>query len=1568
MVGTRPGGAGRAAIAERLRALLERRTADAAEASALDVFTQRLFARGAGYIEQLADEEVAALVWSAFRFYAASGPELRVRVITPTYVTEGWDAPVTVIETAMPDRPFIVDTIREALVAEGVEIRTFLHPLYAARRDPSERLESLTPPSGNTHNESFVHVAIDRETDAARLAHLAELVQARLEDVRVVTDDFSLMVARARAAAADLERSRGAGPDAAAVADLLRWLADGGFVFLGYRIYDVTGPDGALVLRPGSGLGLLRHEQRSALTRVTPAPELPARVRAWLAGPELFVAAKTKALSPVHRRAHMDDIGVKEQAADGRVIGERRFLGLFTSKAYAEEAAEIPLLRRMLEQILAAEQVVPGGHDYREIVATFNSMPKGELFASTAEDVRAEIRTIVAAKRADDVAVAVRPQVDRVSVVVVMPAARFSGEARVRITELLVDLVGGMLLDETLHVGEGQPTRLHYMFAAGAELLDEARIGAMRDAVHIVLRTWEEGLADALRERLGTLEGDRLTARWATSFPGDYRATVTVARAVDDVVALETATRQQRPEVALVVDASGIPSLRLHVPGQPIALADLLPVLEHLGLRPLAEDQVVVRPSDGSPAVVQSFAVEDRHGRPLDPEVGPRLVDAFHAVRSGWTDDDVLGRLVIDAGLDWRAVACLRTYAAWGVQAGLGTRAALLDTLAAHPAPARELFRCFAARFRPGGVDGDPRAALLASLEHVQSLREDRLLRALLEAIEATVRSNFYVARPGEDAIAVKLRSADLSYLARPRPLYEIFVHAPGVEGIHLRAGKVARGGIRASDRPEDLRTEVLGLMRTQTVKNAVIVPTGAKGGFVVRGMPDARPPLLDAYRVFIRALLALTDNLVDGRVVHPPGLLIHDEEDPYLVVAADKGTATFSDAANTLAVEHGFWLGDAFASGGSHGYDHKALGITARGVWECVRTHFREVGVDADTAPVTVVGIGDPSGDVFGNGLLRSSHLRMIAAFNHRHVVVDPDPDPARGYAERERLFRVGAGWETYDPAVLSAGGQIVLRAAKRVTLSPEVQRLTGLDQDAVSGEELVRAVLALPADLLFNGGIGTYVKASDETAAEVGDAANDGVRVDAHALRVRVVAEGGNLGLTPRARVEYALAGGHINADAVDNSAGVDMSDHEVNLKICLQPVVASGALAPEERNALLAAVADDVVLRVLDHNRRQSRLLGADQVRSRTALADFLALMAELERTAGLDRTLAALPDREALRRRRGEFLGLTRPELSSLMAHEKLHLQAELLASGLPDDPILEPYLKDYFPSRVGARYPEAVRQHRLRREIIAAEAANALVDELGITFVHRVGRDTGAPATDVVRAWAVAWAVADGAGLARRLAAASLAADVDVGCQLALERSAERLTTWILANAESGRPATDVAGTLGAAVAGLRSRLSGWVAGAEAELLGRRVSELEIAGLSAELARELVTVEWLPGLLDVVSVAGSLGVEPGVVAARYWALGERIEFAWVIERLAEAGAEDVWQRRAAQGLVEDVLDARRRLSRVDASAVPARPLEAVHELLRDLRAAPRVTLAALQVVVHELRRLAARVAG
>jgi len=1562
------GEGGRLPVAERLRGLLARR-ARGIEGTELGVFARVFLARGGGYVDGLADEEAAALVGSAFRFFAAPGPDLRVRALTPTYATDGWDAPVSIVETVMPDRAFIVDTIRCRLDAEHVAVETLLHPIFAARRDAEGRLVFIAAPEGGAPRESFTHVAVRRVTDPALLARLEEIIRTALADVRLVTDDFAPMVARAQAVAGELEALArgGAGPiaaEATAVADFLRWLVDGAFVFLGVREYGLV--DGILRLRAGGGLGILRRDERSAFRAGRRLDELPEWVRARLVGARLLTVAKTLAEAPVHRRAAMDDVLVKQLDADGRVIGARRFLGLFTGKAYAEEAAEIPLLRRVLRQILAAEHVVPGSHDHKAIVAVFNALPKSALFAGSAEELRGQIQTILAAARAEDVAVSVHggPETQRATVLVVMPRERFSDEARAAIRDAIASRVEGRLLEERVVFVEGDRALLHLAFAAG--VAPPPPVDQLSAAVAAVVRTWEEAVSDALVARRGA-EGARLAARWVPTFPPAYRAETTVERAVADIELLDAVVRDGTPRIVLRDDAR-MPArteLRFYLAGAPLVLSEFMPVLEDLGLRALAEDQVVATPAGGPSCAVQSFFVQDRRGQPLAADaVGARLVDALLAVHGRRIRSDVLNRLVVEAGLDWRAVDCLRAYRGYAVHAGLAARPVALAALAGHPESARLLYECFAARFRPDGAGADADALarrFVESLEAVQSLRDDVFLRALFDVVRATVRTNAFAPGAPRPYVALKIRSADLTQLPPPRPLYEVYVHAATMEGIHLRAGKIARGGIRWSDRPEDFRTEILGLMKTQIVKNAIIVPTGAKGGFVVHG----DTPVVDAYRTLVRGLLDLTDNVVAGRVVHPRGLVVHDEEDPYLVVAADKGTAAFSDVANAIAAEYGYWLGDAFASGGSHGYDHKALGITARGAWECVRTHFRELGVDADTAPLTVAGIGDPSGDVFGNGMLRSRNLRLRAAFNHVHVFLDPDPDPARAYAERARLLRAGRGWDAYDPLALSRGGAVLPRAAKRIVLSPEAQAMLGLPEPAVTGERLVQAVLTLDVDLLYNGGIGTYVAASGETDAEVRDPVNDAVRVKAAALRAKVVAEGGNLGFTQRARIEYALAGGRIDTDAVDNSAGVDMSDHEVNLKICLRAPVEDRRLAPDARDALLAELTEDVVARVLAHNRSQSRLLSVDQIRSRRRVEDFRGLLAELERTAGLDRVLESMPDGDALRARRGAYLGLTRPELAVLMAYTKLALGHALLASALPDDALLVPYLLDYFPAAVVERFPDAVRGHPLRREIVATEVTNALVDQLGTTFVHRIARDTGATVPQAVRAWAIAWSIVDGARLVAGLEGAQLAAETDTTCRLVVERTTERVTKWLLANTDAARAAADVAAELGAAIGRVRDRLPEWIAGAEAETFHKLRSELEIAGLPAPLARDLATAEWLVGALDVVTVAREATVDPDVAAARYYGLGQELDFAWLWARLAEAGEGDRWHQRAVEGLIEDLLRARRRLALASvAGCVPSpRSLTGVQALLRDLRAAPRVGLAALEVVVRELRRLA-----
>ncbi len=1564
-------------IAERLRTLLARR-ASGPDAQWLAVFARLLVQRDAGWIERLADEEAAALVASAFRFYAAPGPELRARVITPTYADEGWDSPVTILETVMPDRPFIVDTIRERLRSAGVNVRAFLHPIVAARRDTTGRLVFLGAVEGAGGRESFTHIALDPIREATARDRLAEQVRAGLQDVRLVTDDFPARVARARAVAAELEARAGVqtsdtATEAAAVADFLRWLIEGSFIFLGYREYALTPVDGRieLAVRPGSGLGLLRREARSGVAIPRALDELPALVRARLGSGRPLTVAKTMAESPVHRRARMDDIGIRQLDAAGRVIGERRFLGLFTSRAAAEEASDVPLLRQTLRQLLAVEQVLPGSHDFKEIVSVFNALPKSELLASTPDDVREDIRTVLAARRAEDVAVSVRLHADsrRVSVLVVMPLVRYSGEVRDDVRDVLAARLGSVPLDEHVELGVGEHALLHFAVAAEAATLNEAARSELVDAIVRVVRTWDERLAEALVARQGAA-GARLASRLAAAFPDDYRAAVGVEQAAEDVAMLAEVEAGGAPHVRLRVGDGKAPAgLRLYVAGTPPALSESMPILENLGLRALGSDQVAVTPAGATSLHVLTFLVEHRRGGRVDAAAAARLADAVVAVLAGRTENDVMNRLVLDAGLDWRAVAALRTYAGYAVQAGLAPRPVVLGILAEQAEPARLLFECFAARLGPSGgalAASTVRERFLSSLETVQLLRDDLLLRALLDVVEATVRTTFFTPASGRDEVAIKIRSADLTQLPRPRPLYEIYVHGPTVEGIHLRSGKIARGGLRLSDRAEDFRTEVLGLMRTQTVKNAVIVPGGAKGGFVVKG---AQSPVTvrRAYEAFVRALLDLTDNLVGGKVVHPRGLVIHDEPDPYLVVATDKGTATFSDTANAIAAEHGFWLGDAFASGGSHGYDHKALGITARGAWECARVHAREFGLDIDTAPLTVAGIGDMSGDVFGNALKRSPNVRLKAAFNHQHVFLDPDPDPTRALAERLRLFNAVLGWGAYDPAALSRGGAIVPRAAKKVTPSPEVAAMLGLAPGVpLSGERLVQAVLALDVDLLFNGGIGTYVGATGQADADIRDAVNDPVRVRASALRARMVAEGGNLGFTQQARVEYALAGGRINTDAIDNSAGVDLSDHEVNLKICLGGLVEAGVLTTEERNQLLQAVTDEVVAGVVAHNRSQSLGLGLDQLRSRTRLIDFRELMTTLERSAHLDRALEGLPDRDALRARRGRFLGLTRPELAMIMAYAKLALRAELVASSFCDDPLVDPYLLEYFPTAVRERYPAAVRAHPLRREITATVLANTLVDRLGATFVHRVARDTGQSGAEAARAATIAWEVAAAGKLLAAIARGASSSEAETTCQLALERVLELVTKWVLGNTDAARPAAEIAEALARDVGRIRPRLADWLVGAEAEAFHKLLSELEMAGLPAPLARHLATAAWLPGALDVVTVARAHGIDPEAAAVPYYALGEQVDFAWLFARLGGAEGEDAWSRRAAAGLVDDVLRARRRLTAAalaGRASLPERPLAGLQALLGDLRAAARPSLAALQVVVRELGRLA-----
>ncbi|MBP1686348.1 MAG: glutamate dehydrogenase [Deltaproteobacteria bacterium] len=1572
-----------------------------AEQPLVAAFTRELFDKdGAAALAERDGGRNAAMTLAAFRFLAQpSTGEPRVRVVEPEASSPGGALRRSVVETTMRDRPFIVDTVQETLRRAGCLTRRLVHPVLAVDRDARGGVVAIRPADTRGHNESFVHVEVEGMRDAH---HLLSLLQERLDAVVRATDDYAAMRARAAALAEELRGRPLPAPwnvNADEIASFLQWLGEKNFVFLGYREYDFAGEasERTAAVRSGSGLGILRSEDHSAYARPRPLPEVLQR---RLNEPPLLLISKTNAESPIHRAGHMDYIGVKAVDRHGTVVAERRFLGLFTSKAYAEEPARVPILRRTLSEILAAEGALEESYTYKSIVTVFDSIPKLELLAASIPELRTEIARILAAQSPGDVALICRPDaLERgVFIVVLLPRERFSGELQRRIEACLTQALAATVLEQHVVLDERDQVRLHYYLTASPETLRTLAPEDLRLRLAALMRTWDDRLCDLLAAAFPPERARQLADRYVPAFSHAYKADTDVADALADIRCIEAVATTHGPQIDLVNDRGNqrFTALKLYLADTELVLSDFLPVLENLGLRVFAEDFVTVPLADVGRIRIHTFLVQDATGARLDVACdAPLLAPALLMLQTGQLANDPLNGLIMAAALPWRSVDLLRTYVHHGVQIGTApTRGALTRALLSAPPSARLLWEYFEAKFdprHPGTPDERSHRLLpeieqrfLSSLDAVQSVADDRVLRALFTAVAATVRTNFFRPECGP-AIAIKLACERIPHMPRPHPLFEVYVHAPHVEALHLRGAKVARGGIRLSDRADDFRTEILDLLKTQLVKNAVIVPAGAKGGFVPTTVPSTAggvDQIVAAYRTFINALLDVTDNIIEGRVVSPPQTVLYDDPDPYLVVAADKGTATFSDIANAVAAAHQFWLADAFASGGTHGYDHKKEGITARGAWACVRRHFREMGRDAEREDITVIGIGDMSGDVFGNGLLLSRRLRLRAAFNHAHVFLDPDPDPPRSFVERERLFRLPrSGWVDYDARLISDGGGVFPRAAKAIPLSAPVRAMLGIDAAAATGEEVVRAILRMDADLLWNGGIGTYVKASTETHAAVGDSANDAVRVDGAELRVRVVAEGGNLGFTQRGRVEYALNGGRINTDAIDNSAGVDMSDHEVNLKIALAAAVEDRQLAVTDRNQLLQELTPEVARRVLSHNGRQARILGLDQLASQTHIDSFRELMNQLESEGVLDRQLEALPDREALRNRRGLFLGLTRPELATVMGYTKLWLQRHVLASRLPDDAFFEIYLHGYFPEVIDRRFARSIRGHRLRREIIAVELANALIDTMGAVFVSRVASDTGAAPVSIVRAWALAVAATGASEHWAEIAncTPALPLPAETRCWLTLQNAIERATKWMLATPMPDRTAEQRSGALRAATAELLALLPRVLPTALRTEWAATIAELTKAGAPSPLAERVVSLDRAGELFEIQHIADDRRSTPARVAAVYYQLGDLIDLDWIRHSLAALPAADRWERRALEGLSEGLGYARRYLTRAvlrldTADAAVERcvqryteqhreQLERLRALISDIKSASRTTLAALLVVMRELGRLA-----
>ncbi|ACJ00077.1 NAD-glutamate dehydrogenase [Rhodospirillum centenum] len=1548
--------------------------------------------------------------------------EALVRVLNPRVDADGWHTAHTVVEIVNDDMPFLVDSVSAELNRHGLSVHLVIHPVVKVARDADGRLLELYEPHAAPTDavaESFMHIEVDQQSGPELLDTLRDGIARVLADVRDAVADWSAMRARVRETLAEAEANPPPLPadEVREGLSFLRWMEDDHFIFLGAREYRFGAEEGGeqtLDVQRGAGLGILRDDDISVFDGLRNFSHLPPEVRAFVRQPRLLMVTKSNRLSTVHRSVPLDAVMVKLFDAEGREVGERLFCGLLTSTAYNRSARDIPFLRQKVARTVERSGFDPRGHDGKALVHILETFPRDELF-QIGEDELFEIALgVLHLQERQRVALFVRkdPFGRFVSCLVYVPRDRYDTDLRRRMQALIERAYGGSATKVNVTLAESVLARVHFIVRTTPGQVPEVDPAVLEGQLIEAARGWQDRLQHALVESKGEAVGIQLCRRYAPLLPASYRETYTAAEAVADIERFERVMAGVPVALNLYRPVAAEPDelcFKVFQRDTPVELSRILPVLEDLGLRILAEGgPFELAPADrpegaaARPLVIQDFQMRTADGRAVDLEkTKTAFEDAFLHAWTGEAQSDGLNRLVLGAGLTWREVAVFRGYVKYLKQARFDfTQEYIEETLAAHADITRRLFDLFrtthdpALRAAVGVAEVDSRRmGLILEIDHaldrVTNLDQDRILRRLLNLIRATLRTNFFQKGPDgqpKSYISFKLDSRSIDDLPLPRPWVEIWVYSPRTEAIHLRGGKVARGGIRWSDRKEDFRTEILGLLKAQMVKNAVIVPVGSKGGFVVKNPPPAAAgrealmaEVVECYKTMMRGLLDLTDNLVAGEVVPPVDVVRLDGDDPYLVVAADKGTATFSDIANAVSRDYGFWLDDAFASGGSAGYDHKKMGITARGAWESVKRHFRELGTDTQAEDFTVMGVGDMSGDVFGNGMLLSRHIRLVGAFDHRHIFLDPAPDAARGWEERRRLFTLPrSSWADYDRSLISEGGGVFERSAKSIGLTPQIKALLGLSVDRLTPAELMQAMLRAPVDLLWFGGIGTYVKSADETNADVGDKANDALRVNARELRAKVVGEGANLGVTQRGRIEAALAGVRINTDAIDNSAGVDTSDHEVNIKILLRDVIDRTGMDLQERDTLLAAMTDEVARLVLDDNYKQTQALTVAQARAAEMLEDHARFARHLEKAGRLHRAIEFLPDDDEVAARAQRRLGLTRPELAVLLAYAKIDLYDKLLASELPDDPRMARDLERYFPSALRDRFPEAIESHRLRREIICTVATNAMVNRVGPSFVWEMTEQTGQREGDVARAYI---AVRDAFALRAAWEGIEaldtrVPAQVQTAMILETHRLMRRAVPWLLLN---GHHPLDIRAEV--------ERLAPVVedlAGCLAEVLGgddlaKREAELAAHGVPAALAARIAALPVLASAPDIAQIAAESG-RPLVreVAAVYFALGERLGFDWLRDRAAGIVAANHWQRQAVAAIVDDLWSLQARLAaRVLAGGDGGRdalldafagtcpgPMERLHGLLQELHTSASVDLAMLAVAVRQLRGLLA----
>ena len=1456
-----------------------------------------------------------------------------VQVFNPDRRTHGFEMPRTCVLIATDDMPFLVDSIGLVFSRARIAIHLLVHPVFQVTRTRAGLLQSTAAAAGRP--ESWQLYEIDRQLDPAAMQKLERQLLSTLADVRVAVRDWRAMRKRVLGLVDELAASPPRGADPAEVGeaqDLLRWIEGEHFILLGYRYYRLArgARTDRLAADPDSGLGIL-HAERGGGEKT--AAVLRGTLRATARNASVLIITKASSLATVHRGTHLDYLAVKKFDRRGQTCGEHRFLGLWTSTAYFASPREIPVLRRKAAAIIDVFGLDPSSHDGKAVLAVLETYPRDELFQASVAELVDIVRGVVNLYERHTTRLMLRrdPFGRFYSCMIYVPRDRYATQVRQRIERIVLRAFDGTDVESQVQMSESNHARVHIVVRTKPGTVHRLDRERLEQDIATAAMTWSDRLRNALLAAHAPEQAMRLAARYETAFPVAYQDEVDAAAALEDIERIErlgsAADALQLNLQRVRGAAAGRVHLRLCKPGVPIPISDLLPMMESFGLRVLSEHPYALALPDGSRISIQDFEFEQRTGAAIDVErVEARFIAAFIAVWRGEVENDGLHQLLFTTQLDVRTLVMLRAYCRYLRQIALPFSLRYVETVVArNPQIAAGLAQLFERRFDPAqnrkrrGTTASLEATLQRRLDSLTSADEDRILRTIFELLRASLRTNFYQRRADgtlPPALSVKFACERIAALPLPRPKYEIFVYSPRVEGVHLRKGAVARGGIRWSDRPEDFRTEVLGLMKAQNVKNTLIVPVGAKGGFVPKRQPQLRSREeiqqegIAAYRIFIGSLLDVTDNIVNGKIVAPLQVVRHDGDDPYLVVAADKGTATFSDIANAISVERGFWLGDAFASGGSAGYDHKKMGITARGAWECVKRHFRELGVDIQSEDFTVAGVGDMSGDVFGNGMLLSPHIKLVAAFNHLHIFLDPTPDPARSLKERTRLFALPrSGWDDYDRKLISHGGGIFARSAKSIAIAPEVRKLLDLTASTVSPNELIQAILKSRVDLLWNGGIGTYAKSSEESNGNVGDRSNDALRVNGAELRARVVGEGGNLGFTQLARVEYALAGGRINTDFIDNSAGVNTSDVEVNLKILLSEPERRGTLKRRDRDLLLARMTEAVGSLVLRNNYLQSQALSTLEAQAANRLPELQQLIRSLERSGELNRAIEFLPDEETLAERRKRGLGLTRPELAMLLSYSKIVLNQQLLNSDVPEDRYLSTELERYFPAPVQKRFRAAIRRHRLRREIIATATTNSLVNRMGPSFMLRAVDDTGATAAEVARAYSIVRDVFD----MRSKWAAIEALDNRVACAVQYElmfgmsRLLRHASYWLLRQPNRSLDVASGSRRFGPGIRELSNDITRYVVGgARARLLAGR-QRLQQAGVPQQLAEFSAAADSLDVAFDIVVLAEMHRARVGAIAQVYFAVSERLGLEWLRDQVEKLNVDGNWQAIARTGL-------------------------------------------------------------